>query len=197
MGKMHAHSRRGGHVNGLVPTLAILGAIATYAAANTQARAAPETTSPTIERIADELAIQRVPTEIEIAVDRKDWMRARSFFAETVRVDFSSLTGQSPTTIRSDDLIAAWADNLGPKKQSHHQRGHGLISLDGDTATIYAQGYAWNKLEGKGDPLWEVWGNYTHRLKRTAMGWKVTAMTFEMTYQRGNTWVRDTPSPRE
>ncbi|MEM9027376.1 MAG: nuclear transport factor 2 family protein [Pseudomonadota bacterium] len=146
-------------------------------------------------RAADELAIQRVPTEIEIAVDRKDWVRARSFFADTIRVDFSSLSGQPPATIKADDLIKAWSTNLGPKKQSHHQRGHGLVTINGDTAVIYSQGYAWNRMEGKGDPLWEVWGNYTHKLQRTPDGWKVTDFTFEVTHQRGNTWVRDTPSP--
>ena len=147
--------------------------------------------------LADELAIQRVPAEIEIAVDRKDWARARSFFAEQIRVDFSSLSGQPPATIPADALIAAWSANLGPKKQSHHQRGYGLVSLAGDRATIYSQGYAWNRMEGNGEPLWEVWGNYTHDLARTPAGWKVTAMTFVMTHQRGNTWVRDTPSPKD
>ena len=147
--------------------------------------------------LADELAIQRVPTEIEVAVDAKDWARARSFFADEIRVDFSSLGGGPAATIAADDLIAAWAANLGPRKQSHHQRGHGLVTLQGDQATIYSQGYAWNRMEGNGDPLWEVWGNYTHELARMPEGWKVTAMTFEMTHQRGNPWVRDTPSPTE
>ena len=149
------------------------------------------------DRIADELAIQRVPTEIEVAVDAKDWMRARSFFAAEIRVDFSSLGGGPPATVAADDLIAAWAANLGPQKHSHHQRGHGLVTLQGDRATIYSQGYAWNRMEGNGEPLWEVWGNYTHELERMPQGWKVTAMTFEMTHQRGNPWVRDTPSPAE
>ncbi|MDJ0740511.1 MAG: nuclear transport factor 2 family protein [Gammaproteobacteria bacterium] len=145
----------------------------------------------------DELAVLRIPTEIETAVDAKDWGRARSHFADEVAVDFSSLSGQPPATIPSDDLIGGWAANLGPAKQSHHQRGHGLVQIDGDYATVYSQGYAWNKMEGNGNPLWEVWGNYTHTLVRTADGWKVTGFTFEMTHERGNSWVRDTPSPAE
>jgi len=147
------------------------------------------------QSVADELAIQRVPTEIEIAVDRKDWQRARSFFADTVRIDFTSLAGGTPATISADDLIKGWASNLGPRKTSHHQRGHGIVSISGDTATIYSQGYAWNRLEGNGDPLWEVWGNYTQELERTPAGWRVTYFKFEKTHERGNTWVRATPSP--
>jgi hypothetical protein len=147
--------------------------------------------------LADELAILRVPAEIEIAVDRKDWPRARSHFTDQVRVDFTSLAGGKPATIASDDLIKGWAANLGPKKQSHHQRGHGLVTISGDKATVYSQGYAWNRLEGNGDPLWEVWGNYTHELVRTPAGWKVTSFTFVMTHERGNMWVKATPSPAQ
>jgi len=149
-----------------------------------------------IQHIADELTVLRIPTEIEVAVDRKDWQRARSFFAKEVRVDFSTLSGAPPATILADDLINAWSANLGPKKFSHHQRGNALVSLEGDTATVYSQGYAWNKMEGNGEPLWEVWGNYTHELRKTKLGWKVTAMTFEMTHERGNMWVKNTPSPQ-
>ena len=157
--------------------------------------AAPVLATRSGDRTIDELNIQRIPTEIEVAVDSKNWVHARSFFTDQIRVDFSSLSGQPPATIAADDLIAAWSGNLGPNKQSRHQRGHGLITLDGDRASIYSQGYAWNRMEGNGDPLWEVWGNYTHTLKRTPDGWKVTGMTFEMTHERGNLWVRNTPSP--
>ncbi len=148
-----------------------------------------------IHRIADELEILRIPTEIETAVDQKNWQRARYFFTKDVRVDFSTLSGSPPATIKADDLIKAWSSNLGPKKFSHHQRGNSLVTIDGETATVYSQGYAWNKMEGNGEPLWEVWGNYTHELRKTKLGWKVTAMTFEMTHERGNLWVKNTPSP--
>lgn len=141
--------------------------------------------------------VNRVPTEIEVAVDRKNWQRARSFFTDDIRVDFSSLSGQPPATIKADALIAAWSANLGPLKASHHQRGQSLVEFNGDRATVYSQGYAWNKMEGNGDPLWEVWGNYTHKLINTEQGWKVTAMTFEMTFERGNMWVKTTPSPKQ
>ena len=147
---------------------------------------------------ADELAVLRVPTEIERAVDRKEWDRARSFFTDEITIDFSSLVGGAPAKIPADALIDGWSANLGPSKTSHHQRGHGLVTWDGpDRATVESAGYAWNRLEGKGDPLWEVWGDYTHQLVRTEEGWKVEAMTFEVTHQRGNEWVRDTPSPSE
>ena len=67
--------------------------------------------------------------------------------------------------------------------------------MQGDRATVYSHAYAWNRMEGNGEPLWEVWGNYTHELTRTPSGWKVTGFTFVMTHERGNMWVKTTPSP--
>ena len=157
---------------------------------------AVSTCAQSIQKITDQLTVTRIPTEIEVAVDRKDWLRVRSFFTKEVQVDFSTLSGAPPATILADDLVKAWSANLGPKKFSHHQRGNALVSFNGDSATVYSQGYAWNKMEGNGEPLWEVWGNYTHELRKTKLGWKVTGMTFEMTHERGNMWVKNTPSPQ-
>lgn len=146
--------------------------------------------------LADELALVRATNAIDVAVDRKDWALARSFFADRVTVDFSSLTGNPPATIKSDELIAGWRGNLGPKKTSLHLRGNHLVTLQGDRATVYSHGYAWNRMEGNGDPLWEVWGTYEHGFSRTPQGWKVTSFTFTMTHERGNMWVKATPSPQ-
>ena len=82
--------------------------------------------------------------------------------------------GGQPATIKADDLIAGWRANLGPKKTSLHLRGNHVVDISGDNATIRSHAYAWNRMEGNGDPLWEAWGNYVYELKRGAGGWKVT-----------------------
>ena len=152
---------------------------------------------PALRRIADEAAVSRAVNEIDVAVDRKEWARARALFAERIRVDFTSLAGGQPATVPADDLIGGWRANLGPKKTSLHLRGNHLVTIDGDRARVYSHGYAWNRMEGNGDPLWEVWGHYIHELARTSGGWKVTAMTFVMTHERGNMWVKTTPALKE
>jgi len=151
--------------------------------------------SSEMQRLADELAVIRVTNEIDVAVDTKDWPKARSYFADELWADFTSLSGGQPATIKADDLIKGWSTNLGPKKTSLHLRGNHLVTLDGDQATVYSHAYAWNRMEGNGDPLWEVWGHYLHKLHRTSTGWKVTAFTFVRTNERGNMWVKTTPSP--
>ena len=149
-----------------------------------------------LQRLADEAELARIPAEIEIAVDRKDWAKARTFFAQEVRVDFTSLIGGQPATILSDALMRGWGSNLKGDKESLHMRGQPLITIEGDRARIYSNGYAWNRKpgapDGSGD-LWEVWGNYTHELTRSAAGWKVTGFTFVNTHERGSNWVKATP----
>jgi hypothetical protein len=162
----------------------------------TTSLAASETMVPAVKKLVDEAELARIPTEIEIAVDRKDWAKARSFFADTIRVDFTSLVGGQPATIPADGLIQGWSGNLRGDKESLHIRGGALVTLDGDKATVRSNGYAWNRKpgapDGSGD-LWEVWGHYTHDMARTPQGWKVTGFTFVKTHERGSMWVKATP----
>lgn len=149
-----------------------------------------------LQRLTDEMELQRIPTEVEVAVDRKDWSKVRSYFADTVRVDFTSLVGGTPATIPSDGLMQGWSGNLKGNKESLHMRGHALVTITGDRAMVYSNGYAYNRMpgapDGSGD-LWEVWGNYVHEMQRTAQGWKITGFTFAKTHERGSNWVKTTP----
>src|SRR5262245_40924526 len=85
--------------------------------------------TPELARRADEAAIIRIANEIDMAVDGKDWAKARSFFADDVRVDFTSLIGGQPAVAKADDLISGWRANLGPKKTSLHLRGNHVVDI--------------------------------------------------------------------
>ena len=145
------------------------------------------------QALADERAVIRIADAIDRAVDAQDWKLARSYFADRVTADFSSLSGQPAANIASDDLIGAWAANLKGSKTSLHLRTNHQVVLEASAATVHSNGYAWNRMEGNGDPLWEVWGTYEHHLTRSASGWKVDGFTFRMTHERGNPWVKATP----
>ncbi|ESW65018.1 nuclear transport factor 2 family protein [Mesorhizobium sp. C277A] len=143
--------------------------------------------------LADERAVIRIADAIDRAVDAQDWKLARSYFADRVTVDFSSLSGQPAATIPSDDLIGTWAGNLRGSKTSLHLRTNHQVIFEADAATVSSNGYAWNRMEGNGDPLWEVWGTYEHHLVRSGTGWKVDGFVFRATHERGNPWVKMTP----
>ena len=154
----------------------------------------------TAETLLDRAEMIRIADAIDAAVDAKDWSSARAHFTDEITVDFTSLAGGEPTTIPSDALIDGWSGNLTQEKQSFHLRGNHQIAFDGpDTAVLYSHGYAWNRMdrgalpENGGEALWEVWGTYLHGFVRTDQGWRVNAMTFTATAERGSEFVRNTP----
>lgn len=154
----------------------------------------------TIETLVDRAEMIRIVDVLDAAVDAKDWTLARSLFTDDIDVDFTSLTGGEPATIPSDALIAGWSGNLTAEKESFHLRGnHRIAFIDADNAMVFSHGYAWNRMErgalpeNGGNPLWEVWGTYEHGFERVGGDWKINAMTFTATAERGSAFVRDTP----
>lgn len=140
---------------------------------------------------ADETAIRLLVDEIDNACDAKDWEKCRSFFADRVAVDFTSLAGGEPAEISADELIGAWAANLFAEKKTFHQRGNHRFEIAGDRATVFSKAYAFNLLEsGAVAGLWEVWGNYTHELVRTQAGWRCAGLKLDVVHRRGDDRVR-------
>ncbi|MEM8655681.1 MAG: nuclear transport factor 2 family protein [Pseudomonadota bacterium] len=154
----------------------------------------------TADTIVDQTEMIRIADALDAAVDAKNWALARSFFTDTIDVDFNSLVGGAPATMAADALITGWSSNLTNEKTSFHLRGnHRITYQDDGTATMLSHGYAWNRMErgalpeNGGSALWEVWGTYVHGFVETDAGWKINAMTFTATAERGNAFVRNTP----
>ena len=154
----------------------------------------------TAKTLVDQAEMIRIADSLDAAVDAKDWPLARSFFTDQIDVDFTSLVGGEPATIAADGLIAGWSSNLTAEKESFHLRGNHRITFTADdSAVMLSHGYAWNRMErgalpeNGGDPLWEVWGTYEHGFERVDGVWKINAMTFTATAERGSTFVRNTP----
>ncbi len=149
-------------------------------------------TQTTEERIADESEIRRVVDEIDNACDLKDWTRLRVYFTDEIDADFTSLAGGEPAKIKADNLVEGWKTNLFEAKKSFHQRTNHSIKISGDKAEVFSKAYAFNLLEkGEVAGLWEVWGNYTHTLRKTEAGWRCSGMTLEVIHQRGDENVRN------
>ncbi|MFC6016468.1 nuclear transport factor 2 family protein [Plantactinospora solaniradicis] len=133
-------------------------------------------------------AVRLVVDGIDDAVDAKDWVRCRAFFTDEVDVDFAALNGGPASRMPADDLVAGWRRNLFADKTSFHMRSNHRVTVDGDRAGVRSKGYAFNRLTRPlGDALWEVWGNYAHRLVRTREGWRCSAIALtDVTHARGN-----------
>lgn len=145
----------------------------------------------------DEREVARVATALDDAVDRKDWPAARALFTDTVNADFSTL-GATAGPIAADELIGAWRRGLHPRKVSVHLRAGGLISVNGDVATMVSHGFALNALPQRtSNQYWEGWGRYDHHFVRTPQGWRIDALRFTLTEERGDPGVRLEQLPPE
>lgn len=147
--------------------------------------------APTLEATVDEAAIRKIVDAIDASVDAKNWQLCRSYFADEIAVDFTSLAGGAPARITADELINGWRANLYADKKSFHQRTNHQIEIGGDAARVVSKGYAFNLLEaGEAAGMWEVWGDYAHTLTRTETGWLVTGMSLTVAHTRGDDRVR-------
>lgn len=144
------------------------------------------------QRLVDEVEIIRVVDDVDNTVDAKDWKTCRSYFLDEIYADFTSLAGGSPGHMKANDLVGGWETNLYSDKKSHHMRSNHRVTINGDEAEVFSKGYALNILQSEvGSDLWEVWGNYHHTLQRVGEDWKVSGMSFFVTYARGNERARD------
>lgn len=181
-------------------TATTIAALAMSASATVAADVQLGGTPLTPDNLVDQAEMVRIADAIDAGVDTKDWETTRGFFTDEITVDFTSLIGGEPAAIPADGLIAGWSANLTEEKTSFHLRGNHRVTFhSADSATMVSHGYAWNRMESGalpengGEALWEVWGTYVHGFVRTEDGWKVNAMAFTATAQRGNDFVRDTP----
>lgn len=145
------------------------------------------------QKMLDEHEIRSVLDRVDLAVDAKDWKKVRGFYADEVEFDVASLEPDvQPMRMNADEMIAGWKKILFKDKKSNHMRSNFEIMVDGDSATVNSKGYSLNILAtGKGSDLWEVWGDYIHTMSREKDGWKITGLTFNMVYARGNEKAHD------
>lgn len=138
-----------------------------------------EVREPVNNGFADQLRVVRVVDDIEAAVEAKDWVRMRKFFADTVTIDFSAVVGGEPVAMTADDFVAARRANETRALVSGIAYGNHQVLVEGDEAVVLSKGNLRGVLAAKGDqkPADTV-GSFRHTLQRTPQGWKVVHVQF-------------------
>ena len=137
--------------------------------------------SATLQQLTDERDVVRITNEIDLALDDKDWDRARSMLADEVNVDFTSLVGGKPGTVKADDMVKSWKSSRRLQYKTLRIRGNHVATITGDKAVVMSNGYSWSRT---GHGLWELGGRYVHEMVRTPKGWRINAMTFTKVAER-------------
>lgn len=138
---------------------------------------------------ADRQAIIRLLTSYARAVDTKDWDRYERVFTPDAVIDYTSSGGIRGTRGEA----RAWvAEALEIFSMTQHIVTNHDISVDGDTATSYADFYnPLGRPDGAGGlTLLFVGGAYRDQLRRTGDGWRITHRVEDMFWFTG-AWPED------
>ena len=73
------------------------------------------------------MAAQEAVTRVFVSADRRDWEGLRRVLAESVALDYTSLSGGEPADISRDDLVTAWRGALGGFEATQHLLGSFVV----------------------------------------------------------------------
>lgn len=131
--------------------------------------------------------ITRAVTNIFNGSDERNWTKVENSFAKEVTLDYTSMTGGTPSKMSPQQITAAWKTLLPGFQSTHHQIGNFTINTNGDEATVRNHGLALHYLPNtSGNNVWVVVGTYDFSLKKNNGQWKVTRMKFNLQKQDGN-----------
>ncbi|MGE4432252.1 MAG: nuclear transport factor 2 family protein [Sphingobium sp.] len=133
-----------------------------------------------LAQLADRIAIQDLICAVTLAGDRRDFDAVFSHFTQDAEFDYSSLFG-TPGAVRLPEFRANGA-RFRPAIDTLHQVTNFQISIDGDEATCVSAVRAMTKVD---DMLAENGGLYTHRLVRTAQGWRISHVRYDVIFRQG------------
>ena len=120
--------------------------------------------------------------------DAQQWGKLiTEVFAEKVLFDMSSASGEAPQTLTAKAICDMWQQGFSGLDAVHHQAGHYLITLQDETADIYAYAVAshYKKAATKGQTRVMV-GSYDLKAQHTAGGWRLVGFKYNLKYADGN-----------
>lgn len=137
-----------------------------------------------LTRLIDRHLIEDVVVRYATALDSQDWELLRSCFTDDAIADYGTKIGRFEG---ADAIVAACREPLSGLDSSQHLLGNMVIEVTGDTAiaTVYvhAQHFLVND---QGASTAVMGGTYIDELTRTANGWRISVLRFEISWRSGN-----------
>jgi len=154
---------------------------------------APAMSQSTTSRSAtDREAIAEIVARVAYEADAGKWEALRSLYADEVRVDYTSLAGGEPASVRADDLMANWRALLPGFDLTQHLLGPIVVEIDGDRAVARTHVRALHRIAGaEGGEDWIVGGHYIYQFARSDGRWRITGHTLARAYKEGNRMLPD------
>lgn len=130
--------------------------------------------------------------EYALSIDTRDWALHRSIFTDEIHMDFSSYSGQPGSSMSAD----AWVSGLKPLftglQATQHVMTNPIVDVDGDAARLRMYMKAEHFLNNdSGSFDFAIGGYYDDRLVRTDAGWKISSVTLNVFWSRGNRHIME------
>ena len=156
-----------------MPKLRLLLALALLAPALALAAPPPASIEARLQRVEDQLAIQRVLIEYGRFLDAKDYASYAALFARDGEWTggFGHFTGPAAIQAMLEDKLGKAAPGY-INKSSYHLMSSPLITVTGDTATAESR-YLFFTASPDNKPIPTLAGRYVDQFVRQAGAWKI------------------------
>lgn len=136
--------------------------------------------------LSDTEQIVRCVYEYAYGIDLNDFELYRSVFTDQVRMDFTSYSGGEAQSLAADDWVAHLKPLFLGLDSTQHSMTNPLVDVNGDSARCRMYMRAAHFLVDDPEPEFTIGGYYDDELARTADGWKISAVTLNVWWRRGN-----------
>ena len=133
-------------------------------------------------RVDDRSKIANSVSRFMTCFDTKDWDEMSSALGDPVRIDYSDLRGQPPSTISRAEYITARESAHGHTK-THHLISNFDVRVTGDHATVKASCMIYRAMEAD---YFNSHALYEFGLERDGDDWLIVSITQEILWNDGN-----------
>ncbi|MCQ8186619.1 nuclear transport factor 2 family protein [Parvularcula maris] len=132
---------------------------------------------------ADVAAIETIVESVGTLADRGNFMDLEALYAPEVRVDYSSLSGQTAELKSPRGLMTEWAATLPGFDRTRHELSAVEAKVRGKQGSATADVVASHWL---GEQFWQVEGRYAYEFENDDGNWLITSMTFVLEEETGS-----------
>jgi hypothetical protein len=140
-----------------------------------------------IRHLIDKGAVIDTINRLFVAVDDRDWAGTRECLAPQVVMDVSSMTGEAPATLASEEIIQSWTNGLEPMEAVHHQSGNFRVAVIGSEADAFCYATAFHYLtHPSGENTRRFVGSYDFHLTKQDAAWVIDRFKYNLKFIDGN-----------
>lgn len=125
-------------------------------------------------------------SRLDYALETRQWETVVDMFTPIVNLQVLRVR----SNVSRERLIERWRSLYFADKDVFHQSTNHIVNLDGDTATVIADGNIWFRLVGTpGGDEWEAWGILRYTFVREGERWLIAEYSFVPEREAGNRLV--------